>query len=132
MDCQMPGMDGLEATRLIRTKLQGRPLPIVALTANAMNADRDACVLAGMDDFLAKPVRQEELQSCLERWIATDSVVCSEWRKRLTHSLKVCSPPHLRVRDELNFSRAICSRAANYSTECQVHPGILRSCAGRW
>jgi CheY-like chemotaxis protein len=78
MDCQLPGLDGLEATRLIRTKLQGRPLPIVALTANAMNADRAACVLAGMDDFLAKPVRQEELPSCLERWSATDSAVNGE------------------------------------------------------
>ena len=78
MDCQMPGMDGLEATRLIRTKLRGRPLPIVALTANAMNADRNGCVLAGMDDFLAKPVRQEELQSCWERWIAADSAVNGE------------------------------------------------------
>lgn len=78
MDCQMPGMDGLEATRQIRTRLQGRPLPIIALTANAMNADRDACVLAGMDDFLAKPVRQEELHSCLERWIAADDAVNGE------------------------------------------------------
>jgi CheY-like chemotaxis protein len=70
MDCQMPGMDGFEATRQIRRKLAGRALPIVALTANAMVGDRDACVAAGMDDFIAKPVRQEELRSCLERWLA--------------------------------------------------------------
>jgi two-component system, sensor histidine kinase len=69
MDCQMPGMDGFEATRQIRRKLNGRPLPIIALTANAMAGDRDACVAAGMDDFLAKPVRQEELRACLERWL---------------------------------------------------------------
>jgi signal transduction histidine kinase/ActR/RegA family two-component response regulator len=73
MDCQMPGMDGLEATRQIRARLRGRPLPIVALTANAMLGDRDACVAAGMDDFIAKPVRQEELRSCLERWLAVTS-----------------------------------------------------------
>jgi two-component system, sensor histidine kinase len=69
MDCQMPGMDGFEATRRIRSRLQGRPLPIIALTANAMAGDREACVDAGMDDFIAKPVRQEELRSCLERWL---------------------------------------------------------------
>ncbi len=73
MDCQMPGMDGFEATRQIRRRLAGRPLPIVALTANAMVGDRDACVAAGMDDFIAKPVRQEELRSCLERWLAVES-----------------------------------------------------------
>ncbi|MCX6956313.1 MAG: ATP-binding protein [Verrucomicrobia bacterium] len=69
MDCQMPGMDGFEATRQIRAKLAGRPLPIIALTANAMAGDREACTAAGMDDFLAKPIRQEELRACLERWL---------------------------------------------------------------
>ncbi len=69
MDCQMPGMDGFEATRRIRQNLVGRPLPIIALTANAMAEDRAACLAAGMDDFLAKPVRQDELQLCLERWL---------------------------------------------------------------
>ena len=69
MDCQMPGMDGFEATRQIRKKLQGRRLPIIALTANAMAGDRDACVAAGMNDFIPKPIRQEELRACLERWL---------------------------------------------------------------
>ncbi len=69
MDCQMPGMDGFEATRRIRARLAGRPLPIIALTANAMSGDRDACTAAGMDDFIAKPVRQDELRACLERWL---------------------------------------------------------------
>jgi two-component system, sensor histidine kinase len=74
MDCQMPGMDGFEATRQIRARLNGRTLPIIALTANAMTTDRNACVAAGMDDFIPKPVRQEELRSCLERWRATTAV----------------------------------------------------------
>jgi signal transduction histidine kinase/CheY-like chemotaxis protein len=70
MDCQMPGMDGFEATRRIREKLGSQPLPIIALTANAMTGDREACLAAGMNDFLAKPIRRDELRSCLEKWIA--------------------------------------------------------------
>ena len=70
MDCQMPGMDGYEATQRIRTKLAGRRLPIIALTANALSEDRAACAAAGMDDFLAKPVRREELHACLGKWLA--------------------------------------------------------------
>jgi signal transduction histidine kinase/ActR/RegA family two-component response regulator len=69
MDVQMPGLDGIEATRRIRGRPAGTDTPIVALTANAMQEDRTACQAAGMNDFLAKPVRQEELKACLERWI---------------------------------------------------------------
>ncbi len=69
MDCQMPVMDGFEATREIRRRLNGRPLPIIAITANALAGDREACTAAGMDDFIPKPIRQEELRSCLERWL---------------------------------------------------------------
>ncbi len=70
MDVQMPGMDGLEATREIRRQLAGRALTIVALTANARVEDRDMCRAAGMDDFLAKPVRQQELRECLSKWLS--------------------------------------------------------------
>lgn len=69
MDCQMPGMDGYAATQALREKLAGRPLPIIALTANDMSQDRDACLAAGMDDFLSKPLRQEDLFNCLVRWL---------------------------------------------------------------
>ena len=67
MDCQMPGIDGFEATRQIRVRLGGRKLPIIALTANAMASDREACRAAGMDDFVAKPVRYDELRAALVR-----------------------------------------------------------------
>ena len=70
MDMQMPEMDGLEATRQIRSRAgPNMRVPIVALTANAMQSDQEACRAAGMDDFLAKPFNREGLVACLSRWI---------------------------------------------------------------
>jgi CheY-like chemotaxis protein len=69
MDCQLPDIDGFEATRRIRARLNGRPLPIVALTASVTPEDRADCAAAGMDDFLAKPVRRAELHACLKKWL---------------------------------------------------------------
>ncbi len=65
----MPDVDGLEATRMIRAREgQTRRVPIIALTANAMTADIEACRSAGMDDHVAKPYRSEELARMLEKW----------------------------------------------------------------
>lgn len=70
MDCQMPELDGLETTRLIRSQEQaGTHLPIIAMTANAMEGDREKCLKAGMDDFISKPIVSGRLQEVLSRWL---------------------------------------------------------------
>ena len=76
MDVQMPEMDGLEATRAIRQRQQQQtefpnfksPIVIVAMTASAMQGDKEKCLASGMDDYLAKPVRLEDMRSIVERW----------------------------------------------------------------
>jgi CheY-like chemotaxis protein/HPt (histidine-containing phosphotransfer) domain-containing protein len=73
MDCQMPEMDGFEATRAIRAQEDGRRIPILALTADATDQVREHCHEAGMDDYLSKPVDRKLLRAALLRWLPPDT-----------------------------------------------------------
>ena len=72
MDCQMPEMDGYEATRNIRdnnSTVRNHNVPIIAMTANAMKGDREKCLEVGMDSYISKPIKVEKLAGTIERYI---------------------------------------------------------------
>jgi CheY-like chemotaxis protein len=69
MDCQMPVLDGYEATRRLRQRPQWRDLPVIAMTANALVGDREKALAAGMNDHIVKPIVVDEMYSTLARWV---------------------------------------------------------------
>jgi len=76
MDCQLPGMDGYEATRLIRqptTPVRNHDIAIIAMTAHSMAGDRENCLAAGMNDYVSKPVQPVVLEQAMERWTGGDT-----------------------------------------------------------
>ena len=71
MDIQMPEMDGFQTTREIRnSETDGKRIPIIALTANALTGDREKCLSAGMDDYISKPIEPDKLEEILKKYLS--------------------------------------------------------------
>jgi two-component system sensor histidine kinase/response regulator len=100
MDMQMPVMDGVEATRIIRTNPRHVTLPIIAMTANAMASDREICLEAGMNDHIAKPIDPDQLFGVLLRWIRRPE---SDVRRRPAHALRRIMRAAVRTSPSLSF-----------------------------
>jgi CheY-like chemotaxis protein len=81
MDCHMPVMDGYEATRCIRLEegVHGKRRPIVALTADTLQEDRERCLASGMDDFISKPVSRQQLAATISRWTGRRTRPVTQW-----------------------------------------------------
>jgi CheY-like chemotaxis protein/HPt (histidine-containing phosphotransfer) domain-containing protein len=112
MDCQMPQLDGFEASRMIREreaaanvgKSSQRPMTIIAITGNSTDQDRDLCLSMGMDDFLRKPYTIEELRAILARWLpagATAETAAPLPRKKEATVISESSPIDLKLLDNI-------------------------------
>jgi CheY-like chemotaxis protein/HPt (histidine-containing phosphotransfer) domain-containing protein len=115
MDVQMPEMDGLEATRVIRERQREKGrfrnykgnIIIIAMTASAMPGDRDKCIAAGMDDYLAKPVRPEDMRTIVERWASaakTHTPTASQTETATTDTTFESQQPPVEMSRLLDFS----------------------------
>jgi DNA-binding response OmpR family regulator len=108
MDCQMPNLDGYQATNLIREmeKQKGGHLKIIAMTANAMNGDREKCLRAGMDDYISKPIKGEKLIDVIGKYIELEENLERKVAEKLDENIIVFDSPvdlnHLNIFTEGN------------------------------
>ena len=104
MDCQMPVMDGYEATGQIRKNehKRGRHAIIIAMTANALQGDKEKCLAAGMDDYIAKPLKQDVLRNTLQKWVLT-LLQADEGEQRVRSSMATASSGASAIIDKVRF-----------------------------
>ncbi len=127
MDIQMPGMDGIEASREIQRDSVGKNLaPLIAVTANTLSVDRDACEAAGMVDYLAKPVDREKLKQTIEHWGTRTQTMRDQEQLRELNAIPIFEPGDLR-RLEKEVDRSIIPEIANaFLKEARVRLAQIR------
>jgi CheY-like chemotaxis protein/HPt (histidine-containing phosphotransfer) domain-containing protein len=126
MDCEMPEMDGYEATAEIRRRHHaGRPVPIIAMTAKAIQGDRERCLQAGMDDYISKPVRLEDLEEALERWIPKGRRIAQDEPEQLPRSTR--AEPESSALDPEVTARLRSLAAADPAVLEEIHESFLTS-----
>ena len=118
MDMQMPEMDGLAATRALRaeTRVPG-DLPIIAMTANAMKSDLDACLAAGMNDYVTKPIERKRLLQTLRRWLPASARIAGPVPAPLGPRRQVRARP-VPLRSRASTCQGRCGGWASSSTAC--------------
>jgi PAS domain S-box-containing protein len=106
MDVQMPVMNGLQATEAIRKHFSANELPVIAMTANAMKGDREACLESGMNDYVAKPIQKDALFSVLNKWIYDSEIKTSESKPSGISSEppKISSKPAIEISEDSNIN----------------------------
>lgn len=119
MDCQMPVLDGFAATAEIRRHERsigvGRRVPVIALTANAMEGDRERCLSAGMDDYLSKPFSQDGLQAIIRRWMDPKPTDSLRSPQRLDEQIGSTTPLGIPVIDEAVWKNLLAMERAGRS-----------------
>ena len=124
MDCQMPVMDGFEATRKIRALEQSGMIachiPVIALTANAMREDRQKCIDAGMDDYLSKPVRKDELKKKIYEWIGNKTPYTEAADPSIPANPDPVRHDVILDRDIMEDARNILKDKFDYMIECYI------------
>lgn len=112
MDCQMPDMDGYEATRILRGNEEGKDTHqlVIAMTANAMEGDKEKCLQAGMDDYISKPIKLEKLSSLLSYWVPSKHLADKANLEKhiLTEDNSFIDMDHFSlIFDDMNFAEVI-------------------------